>query len=143
MLPSQSIRARLLVEIVAAQMRIAVGSDDLENAIVQLEDRNIESAAAQIVNRDDAVLLSVQTVCERGCRRFVHQPQNIQPGDAAGIFRGLALRVIKVCGDGDDRLGYGRSEKTLGIALQLAQDEGRDFRRREGFLTQLDADNFP
>src|SRR5208283_5283928 len=36
----------------------------------------------------------------------------------------------------------GRSEITLGVALQLPQNEGRDFRRRECLLTELDAQYF-
>ena len=101
-------------------MGVAVGGNHLENAIVQFENRDVERAAAQIVNRDDAVFLLVQSVSERCCRRFVHQPQNIQAGDAAGIFRRLPLRIIEVRGDGNDRLGHWRSEKPLGVALQLA-----------------------
>ena len=123
-------------------MRVAVGGNDLENAIVQLENRDVERAAAQIVNRNDAVLLLVETVGERCGRRLVHQPQNIQPGDAAGIFRRLPLRVVEIRGNGDDRLGYGRSEKALGIALQLAQHQRRNLRRRVGSLANLDAQDF-
>src|SRR5580704_8624894 len=132
-----------IVDIVSAEMRVAVSGNHFENAVLKLENRDIERAAAQIVNDDDAVLVLVQTVGERCGGRFVHQSQNIQSGDAAGVFRGLPLRVIEVCGDGDDRLGYWRPEKALGIALQLAQDEGGDFRRCKSSFAQLDADHFP
>jgi hypothetical protein len=135
-------RDQQIVDVVSAEMGVAVGGDDLENAVVQLENRDVERAAAQIVNHHDAVLLFVQAVGERCRRRFVHQPQNIQPGDASGIFRRLALRVVEVCGDGDDGLSYGRSEKTLGVALQLAQHQRRNLRRRVGALANLDAQNF-
>ncbi len=46
-----------VVDVIAAEMRIAVGGDDFEDAIVQLEDRDVECAAAEIVDRNDAVLL--------------------------------------------------------------------------------------
>ena len=123
-------------------MRVAVGRNHLENAVVQFENRDVECAAAQIINHHDAVFLFVQTVGERCCGRFVHQPQNIQPRYASGIFRRLTLRVVKICGDGYDGLSYGRSEKTLGIALQLAQHQRRNLRRRVGSLTDLDPQNF-
>jgi hypothetical protein len=44
-----------VVDVVAAEVRVAVGGDDLEDAVVQLEDRDVERAAAEIVNRDGAV----------------------------------------------------------------------------------------
>jgi hypothetical protein len=48
-----------VVDVVAAQVGVPVGRDDLENSIVQLENGNVEGAAAEVVNRDDAVLLFV------------------------------------------------------------------------------------
>ena len=51
-------RDQQVVDVVAAQVRVAVGGDDFEYAVVQLEDRNIERAAAKIVYGDDAVLSS-------------------------------------------------------------------------------------
>ncbi len=53
---SSAIGDQQIVDVVTAEMGIAVGGDDLENAVVQLENRNVERAAAQIVNHDDAVL---------------------------------------------------------------------------------------
>src|SRR5215204_4992083 len=44
----------LLVEILAAEERVAVGRFDLEHAIADLEDRDVERAAAEIVDRDHA-----------------------------------------------------------------------------------------
>jgi hypothetical protein len=58
-----------VVDIISAEMGVAVGGDDFENAVVQLENRNIEGAAAEIVNDDDAVFLFIEAVGERGSRR--------------------------------------------------------------------------
>src|ERR1700692_3799549 len=123
-------------------MRVSVGCDNFENAVVQLENRNVEGTTAEIVNDDDAVLFLVQTVGQRRGRRFIYQPQNIQSGDATRVFCGLALRVIEICGDGDDRLRDLRPEKTFGIALQLAQDQRRNLRRIVAALANLDAQYF-
>ena len=96
----------------------------------------------KIVNRDRAVFFLVEPVGQRGRRRLVDQAQNFEPGNAAGVFRGLPLRVIEVRGNGDDRLGHRRGEIALGIALELAQDERGNLRRREGLVAQLDAQHF-
>ncbi len=123
-------------------MRVAVSGDDFEDAIVQLKNRNVESAATEIVDRDDSVLLFVEAVGERRGRGFVHQAQNFETGDAPCIFRGLTLRIVEIRGHGNDGFRDRRSEKTLGVTLELAKDKSRDFRRRIGFFTNPDAEHF-
>jgi hypothetical protein len=54
-----------IVDVVAAEMRVAVGGDDFKDAVVQFENRNVECAAAEVVDGDDAVLLFVEAVGER------------------------------------------------------------------------------
>ncbi len=123
-------------------MGVAVGGDHFEDAVVQAENGNVECSAAEIVNRDDSVLFFVETIRKRRGSRLVHQAENFEPGDAAGIFGGLALRVIEVCGNGNDRLGDRSAEEALGIALQLAQNVRRNLGRRETLVAQLDAQDF-
>ena len=67
-------------------MGVAVGGDDFEDAVVQLEDRNVEGAAAEVVNRDDAVLLLVEAVGERGGGGLVDEAKDFESGDASGVF---------------------------------------------------------
>ncbi len=52
----------LLVEVVAAEMCVAVGGLDLEHALAYLKDGDVERAAAQIVDRDGLFGLLVETV---------------------------------------------------------------------------------
>ena len=135
-------RDQQVVDVVAAEVRVAVGGDDFEDAVVQLENRNVEGAAAEVVDRDDAVLLLVEAVGERCGGRLVDQAQDFESGDAAGVFRGLTLRVVEICGDGDDRLRDRLSEKAFGVALELAKNQRGNFRRRESLVAQRDAENF-
>ena len=71
-------RDQQVVDVVAAEVGIAVGGDDFEDAVMQLQNRNIEGAAAQIVDGDDAVLLFIETVGQRRGGRFVDQAQALQ-----------------------------------------------------------------
>ena len=63
-----------LVEVVAAQVRVAVGGLHLDDALADLEDRDVERAAAEVVDGDRLVLLLVEAVGERGRRRLVDDP---------------------------------------------------------------------
>ena len=93
-----------LVEILAAQEGIAVGRLDLEHAVADFQDRNVESAAAEIIDGDLAASLFVEPIgqCRRG--RFVDDAQHIKPGDPPGILGGLALRIVEIGRHGDDGL---------------------------------------
>ena len=52
------------------------------------------------------------------------------------------MRVVEVRRDGDDRLLDRRAEITFGVALELTQDEGGNFRRGVIFICELDAQHF-
>ena len=53
------------VEVLAAEEGIAVGGLDLEHPVADLQDRDVEGAAAQVVDRDGAAALLVEAVGER------------------------------------------------------------------------------
>ena len=119
-----------LVEVVAAQVRVAVGGLDLEDALADAQDRDVERAAAQVVDGDHLVLaLLVQAVGQRRGGRLVDDAQHFEAGDLAGVLGGLALAVVEVGGHGDDRLGDLLAQLGLGVGLQLLQDHGRDLGR--------------
>ena len=85
-----------VVDVVAAEVRVAVGRDDLHDVVADLEDRDVERAAAEVVDGDDLVLLLVEAVGERRRRRLVDDALDLEAGDAAGVLRGLALGVVEV-----------------------------------------------
>ena len=80
-----------LVVIVAAEMRVAVGRLDFEDAVADLEDRDVERSAAEIPNEDRLVALFFETVGERRRRRLVDDAQHFESGDLAGVFGRLPL----------------------------------------------------
>ena len=128
------------VPIVAAQVGVAVGGLDLEYAVADLQHRNIERAAAQVVHGDLLVLLLVQAVGQRSGGRLVDDAQHFQAGDAPGVLGGLALGVVEVGGNGDDGLGDLLAQPHFGVGLELAQNHGGDFRRGEQLGLALDLD---
>ena len=86
-------------------MVIACGCQNFKSAVSQIQDRNVERAAAQVKDEDFLFLVSlVDTERQRCRRRFVDDPFYFQTRDLAGVFRCLTLCVVEVSRNGDDSL---------------------------------------
>src|SRR6266540_2044673 len=115
-----------LVDVVATEVRVAVRREHLHDVLADLQDRDVEGAAAEVVHRDLLVLLLVEAVRERRRGGLVHDAADVQAGDLAGVLRRLALRIVEVGWDGDDGVRHLLAEVVLRGALELQQDLGRD-----------------
>ncbi len=104
-----------IVDVVAAQVRVAVGRQHFEDPFMQAQDGNVERAAAQIVDRDDAFLALVETVGQRRRGRLIHQAQDFETRDASGVLGGLPLGIVEIRGNGDDGLRDGLAQRGLGV----------------------------
>ena len=114
------------VEVVTTEMGVARGGPHLDHAVAHIEDAHVKGATAEVEDQDGFVRLLVEAVGQGGRRRLVDDPHDLDPGDPAGIGGGLALRIVEVGGNGDDRLRHLFTEELAGVLGQLAQDEGRD-----------------
>src|ERR1035437_9315444 len=115
-----------LVDVVAAQVGVAIRRLHLDDPFPHLEDRDVEGPAAEVVDGDRLVLLLVETVGERGRRRLVDEALHLQPGDLSGVLGRLALGVVEVGGDRDDGPVDLLAQVGLGRFLQLREDHCRD-----------------
>ena len=128
-----------LVEVVAAEVGVAVGGFDLKDAIAELKDGDVKGAAAEVKDGDGSfVLLFVQAVVEGGGGGFVDNPQHIEAGDGAGVFGGLALGVIEISRHGDDSLGDFFAQLGFGVLADFLEDERGDLRRGVGLAGHFD-----
>ncbi len=126
-----------MVEVVAAQMGVAVGRLNLEHTVAQFENRDIESTAAQVVNGHLHIrILLVQTISQSRGRRLVDDAAHLQARDLARLLGGLTLRIREIGGHGDNRLAHLLTQIILGSLLHLLEDDGRDLLR--GILTAVD-----
>ncbi len=129
-----------VVEVVAAEVGVAVGRLHLEDAVAQFEDRDIERTAAEVVDGDlHVVRFLVQTVGQCGGCRLVDDAAHLQTGDFARLFRGLALRIREIGGYGDDGFGDLLTEVVLGRLLHLLEDDRRNLLRRVLAAVDVDA----
>jgi hypothetical protein len=92
------------VEVFAAEEGVAIGRLHFEDAVADFENRDIERAAAQVVDGDGLAVLLVEAVGERCCGRLVDDAQHFKAGDLAGVLGCLALGVVEVGRNGDDGL---------------------------------------
>ena len=129
-----------LVEVVAAEVGVAVGGLDFEDAVAELEDRDVVRAAAEVVDGHHLVFaLAVEAVGEGSGGGLVDDALDGEAGDLAGFLRGRPLRVVEVGGDRDDGLRHLLAEVVFGGLLQLLEDHRRDLLRRVDPLVDLDA----
>ena len=118
-----------LIEVVAAEAVVARGGQNLNNTVVDIEDGDIERAAAKVVDHDLLALLLVDAVGEGRGRRLVDDTLDLEAGDLTGVLGRLTLRIGEVSGNGDDGFAHGAAEVSLSVALELLQDHRADLLR--------------
>lgn len=124
-----------LVEILTTQVSITGSGQDLEGAIINGQEGDIEGTSTEIVDDDLALIASlVQTVGDSCGGGFVDDTENIETGDSAGVLGGLSLVIVEVGGYSDDGVGDGLSKVVLGDLLHLAQDHGGHLLRSENLI---------
>ncbi len=115
-----------LVEVVAAEVGVAVDAEDFEDAVADIEDGDVEGSAAEVEDADFFVLLFIQAISERRGGGLGENAEDFQPGDFTGVLGGLALGVVEIGRDGDDRFGDFLAQIILGGLFEIAEDHGAD-----------------
>ena len=111
-----------VVEVDAAEEGVTTGSHHLEDFVADLDDRDVEGTATEIVDREALAQILAQPIGERGGRRFVEDSQHLKARDLARAPNGLALLVIEVRWHGDDGVRHFFLKVLLGDLFDLAKD---------------------
>ena len=127
-----------IIPVVTAEVRVAIRGLHFEHAVTDFQHGDVEGSAAEIVHRDFFVALFVQSVGERGCGGFVNDAKNFEARDFAGVFGGVALRIVEVRGDSDDGLRDGFAEFGFCIRLEFCENHRADFWRGVALLLTVD-----
>ena len=117
--------AMSVVDVVAAEERVAGGREHLEDVAVEIEQRAVERAAAEVVDGDALVAGAAEAVGERGRGRLVEDAEHLEPGDAPGDLGRGALQLVEVRGHGDDGALDRLAERGLGDLLARASGRRR------------------
>ena len=125
------------IPIVSTQMGIPIRRLHFKKPVPNIQNRDIKSPTAQIINRNLLILLLIQSVGQRGRRRLVNDPQNFQPSNFPRVFRCLTLTIVEISRHRDHRLGDFFSQLRFRIRLEFGQNKGGNFLGRKRFLLPL------
>jgi hypothetical protein len=131
---------KTVVEVLTTQVSVTSGCLDLEDAFLNGQEGDIESATTEIEDEDVALTLDllVETVGNGSGRGLVDDTENVQAGDQAGVLGGLTLGVVEVGGDSDDSVVDGATKVGLGSLTHLGENHGRDLLGGELLLLALE-----
>ena len=84
-------------------MGVTGRSQDLEDTVFNLEERNIKGSSTEIVYDDLAFgSLLVKSIGNSCGGRLVDDSENIETGDDTGVFCSLSLVVVEIGRNGDN-----------------------------------------
>jgi hypothetical protein len=123
------------VKVLTTKVGVTVGGLDLEDTVLDLEDRDIESTTAKIIDGDNAVSLLLETVSKGSSSRLVDDTEDVETGNLTSILGALTLSVVKVGRDSDDGVLDIPGEVSLGGLLHLVENEATNLRGRVLLVT--------
>src|SRR6202021_4187720 len=85
-----------IIPVVPTEVSIAVRRLHLENAFTNLQNRNIKCTTAKIIYGNFFVLLLIEAVGQRRCRRFVDNTKHLHAGNSASVLCRFPLWVVKI-----------------------------------------------
>ena len=125
------------VEVVTAEVRVAVCAEHFDQLVAHFEDRHVERATAEVEDTNLFVFLLFEAVSQSGSSRLVDDSRDFETSDLTGVFRRLSLSVIEISGNSDDRLIHLMAKIAFSRLFQFAKDHRRDFRRRVGLPASI------
>lgn len=131
-----------VVEVLTTQVSVTSSGLDLEDTLLDGEERDIESSTTKIEDQDVALTLDllVKTVSDGSGSWLVDDTEDVESGNETGILGSLTLGVVEVSGDGDNGVVDSSAEVSLSSLAHLDEDHGGDLLGCEvlGLALELD-----
>merc|ERR1719422_1857764 len=116
-----------VVKVFSTKMSVSSSGLDLKDALLDGQDRNIESSSSQVKDENIALsrsFLLVQSVGNCSSCRFIDYSEDVETSDNSSIFCGLSLRVVEICWNCDNGILDFSTKVSLGCLLHLGQNHG-------------------
>ncbi len=120
------------IEIISAQVAVAVGCLDFKDTVSQIQDRHIEGTAPEVIDEEGvlfSILNLIEPIGQRRCSGFIDDAEHIESRNFARVLRGLALTVREIGRAGNDCIGNLLAQVGFRIGFQLLQNHCGDFLR--------------
>jgi hypothetical protein len=138
--PTSAMKRSTITSMKSSPPRKLSPADALTSMTPSNISRIVERAASQVEHEDLALGGTLlKAIGERRGGRLVQQALDLQAGHFARSLGGLALRVIEVGGNGDDRFVDRLPQKGLCVSLQRLEHQRRQFFGPKGPGTKLKA----
>ena len=133
---------KTVVEVLTTKVSVTGGGLDLEDTLLDGQERNIESTTTKIEDENVALALNllVKTVGNGGSGGLVDDTEDVEASNETGVLGSLTLGVVEVSGNGDNSVVDSATEVGLGGLPHLDEDHGGDLLRCEGLLLALELD---
>ena len=131
-----------VVKVLTTQVSVAGGGLDLEDTLLDSQERNIEGTTTKIEDEDVALTLDllVETVGNGRSSGLVDDTEDVQAGDETSILGSLTLRVVEVGGDSNDSVIDSTTQVGLSSLSHLGQDHGGNLLGSELLVLALELD---
>ena len=126
-------------------MRITGGGEHIKGALfAHFHNGHIQRTTAQVKHQDLLFFTGFVNTKSQGCsRRLVDEAHYIQARNAAGVFGGLTLVVVKVGRHSDNGFFHRFTQESFGIFFNFLQNKGRELLRRKFLSAQVIFKVFP
>jgi hypothetical protein len=119
------------VDVVAAEERVAGRRDDLDDVVTHLQQRQVERATTEVIDRKSLARGCTEAIREGRRGRLVEDAEDLEACLLRGATRGRALQVVEVRGDRDDGAIDLLPQRVLGDLFCPLDDHRRDRGQRE------------
>ena len=118
------------IDVIAAKKGVTRRRQHLEYVTRELQDRDVEGAAAKVVDRHALGRSLVVAVGERGSGRLVEDAQHIEAGNTPRGLRRTSLKLVEVGGHRHYRLATLLAQCLLGDLSDVPKDERANLAQR-------------
>ena len=113
-----------LIEIVAAELRVAVRRLDVKNSIGDAQQGDVKGASTKVEDQDPFDGAAIKSVGQSCCGGLVEDALHRDARQASGVAGGLALRIIEIGGHGHHRRLHRFTQVSGRVIHQFADDAG-------------------